>query len=108
MVAVKLSVLDTLACAFGAGGSEAATIAESTIRSTFDTGQAASVIGNHRRATIEGAVFVNGILVRSLDLNETYIGTEPLHPSALLPTAGNQRGRQAQWPRLHRGPGRRL
>jgi 2-methylcitrate dehydratase len=87
VAAMKRSVLDTLACAFGAVGSEAATIAESTIRSTFGTGQAATVIGNPRRATIEGAVFVNGVLVRSLDLNDTYIGTEPLHPSELFPTA---------------------
>jgi MmgE/PrpD N-terminal domain len=38
-------------------------------------------------ATGEGALFVNGVLVRSLDLNDTYIGTEPLHPSEVLPTA---------------------
>jgi 2-methylcitrate dehydratase len=87
VAAVKRSVIDTLACAFGAVGSEAATIAESTIRSSFGTGQAATVIGNPRRASIEGAVFVNGVLVRSLDLNDTYLGTEPLHPSELFPTA---------------------
>ena len=85
--AVRRVVLDTLACAFGAVGSEAAVIAEATIRSTFGTGQAATVIGNARGASVEGAVFVNGILVRSLDLNDTYIGTEPLHPSELFPTA---------------------
>jgi len=38
-------------------------------------------------ATVEGALFVNGVLVRSLDLNDTYIGTDPLHPSEVLPTA---------------------
>ena len=84
---VKRIVLDTFACALGAVGSEAATIAEATIRSTFGFAQAATVIGNARSASIEGAVFVNGVLVRSLDLNDTYIGTEPLHPSELLPTA---------------------
>ncbi len=84
---VKRIVLDTLACAFGAVGSEAATIAETTIRNTFGTGQVATVIGHSRGATVEGAVFVNGILVRSLDLNDTYLGTEPLHPSELFPTA---------------------
>ncbi|MET4330848.1 2-methylcitrate dehydratase PrpD [Bradyrhizobium sp. i1.15.2] len=45
------------------------------------------MIGYPRSATIEGAIFVNGVLVRSLDLNDTYIGTEPLHPSEVLPTA---------------------
>jgi 2-methylcitrate dehydratase len=87
VTAIKRIVLDTLACALGAVGSEAATIAEATIRSTFGTAQIATVVGNARRATIEGAVFVNGVLVRSLDLNDTYLGTEPLHPSELFPTA---------------------
>jgi 2-methylcitrate dehydratase len=68
-------------------GSEAATIGEATLRSTFGTGQAATLIGHARRASIEGAVFVNGVQVRSLDLNDTYLGTEPLHPSGLFPTA---------------------
>jgi 2-methylcitrate dehydratase len=45
------------------------------------------VIGSPRPAPVDGAVFVNGVLVRSLDLNDTYLGTEPLHPSELLPTA---------------------
>ena len=39
--------------------------------------------GRRRR----GALFVNGVLVRALDLNDTYIGTDPLHPSEVLPTA---------------------
>ena len=84
---VKRIVIDTFACALGAVGSEAATIAEGTVRGTFGAGQAATVIGAARSATVEGAVFVNGILVRTLDLNDTYLGTEPLHPSELLPTA---------------------
>jgi 2-methylcitrate dehydratase len=87
IASAKCSLLDTLACAFGAVGSDAAGIAEKTIRSTFGDGNAASIIGYSRPATIEGAVFVNGVLVRSLDLNDTYIGTEPLHPSEVLPTA---------------------
>lgn len=45
------------------------------------------MIGSPRPAPVDGAVFVNGVLVRSLDLNDTYLGTEPLHPSELLPTA---------------------
>ncbi|MBV8747160.1 MAG: MmgE/PrpD family protein, partial [Xanthobacteraceae bacterium] len=87
IASAKKVLLDTLACAFGAVGSEAAGIAEKTIRSTFGDGNAASIIGYSRSATIEGALFVNGVLVRSLDLNDTYIGTEPLHPSEVLPTA---------------------
>ncbi|MCG2632593.1 MmgE/PrpD family protein [Bradyrhizobium sp. WYCCWR 13023] len=84
---VKRVLLDTLGCAFGSVGFDPANIAETTIRKTFGEGNTATVIGYPRPATIEGALFVNGVLVRSLDLNDTYIGTEPLHPSEVLPTA---------------------
>ena len=87
IASAKRVLLDTLACAFGAVGTDAAAIAEKTIRKTFGDGETATVIGYSRAATIEGALFVNGVLVRSLDLNDTYIGTEPLHPSEVLPTA---------------------
>src|SRR6476646_8707267 len=87
IAAAKRVLLDALGCAFGSVGSEPANIAETTIRKTFGDGNAATVIGYPRSATVEGALFVNGVLVRSLDLNDTYIGTEPLHPSEVLPTA---------------------
>jgi 2-methylcitrate dehydratase len=87
IASAKRVLLDTLGCAFGAVGSEPADIAENTIRKTFGEGDAATVIGYPRAATVEGALFVNGVLVRSLDMNDTYIGTEPLHPSEVLPTA---------------------
>jgi 2-methylcitrate dehydratase len=87
ITSAKRVLLDTLACAFGAVGSEPGRIAEQTIRKTFGEGEAASIIGYPGRATVEGALFVNGVLVRSLDLNDTYIGTDPLHPSEVLPTA---------------------
>src|SRR6478752_6835089 len=87
IAAAKRVLLDTLGCAFGSVGSEPANIAETTIRKTFGEGNTATVIGYPRSATVEGALFANGVLVRSLDLNDTYIGTEPLHPSEALPTA---------------------
>lgn len=87
IASAKRVLLDTLGCAFGSVGSEPANIAETTIRKTFGNGNAATVIGYPRSASVEGALFVNGVLVRSLDLNDTYIGTEPLHPSEVLPTA---------------------
>ena len=78
VASAKRVLLDTLGCAFGSVGSEPANIAETTIRKTFGDGNTATVIGYPRPATVEGALFVNGVLVRSLDLNDTYIGTEPL------------------------------
>jgi 2-methylcitrate dehydratase len=87
VASAKRVLLDTLACAFGAVGSEPANIAEKTIRKTFGDGNSSTIIGYPRAATVEGALFVNGVLVRALDLNDTYIGTDPLHPSEVLPTA---------------------
>jgi 2-methylcitrate dehydratase len=87
ITSAKRVLLDTLACAFGAVGSDPGVVAEQTIRKTFGEGEAASIIGHPHRATVEGALFVNGVLVRSLDLNDTYIGTDPLHPSEVIPTA---------------------
>jgi 2-methylcitrate dehydratase len=87
VASAKRVLLDTLGCAFGSVGSEPANIAETTVRKTFGDGATATVIGYPRAATVEGALFVNGVLVRSLDLNDTYIGTDALHPSEVLPTA---------------------
>jgi 2-methylcitrate dehydratase len=87
VTSVKRIVLDTLGCALGAVGSDAANIAEKTVRRTFGEGKVATVIGYPQAASVEAAAFINGVLVRSLDLNDTYIGTEPLHPSEVLPTA---------------------
>jgi len=87
VASAKRVLLDTIGCAFGSVGSEPANIVETTIRKTFGDGDTATVIGYPRPGTAEGALFVNGVLVRSLDLNDTYIGTEPLHPSEVLPTA---------------------
>jgi 2-methylcitrate dehydratase len=66
IASAKRVLSDTLACAFGAVGSEPADIAEKTVRKTFGEGDAATIIGYPRVATVEGALFVNGVLVRSL------------------------------------------
>jgi len=69
-------------------GSEPAAIAERTIRKTFGEGEAAT---NHWLSTLGDG---GGGLGSSMacwcvrfDLNDTYIGTDPLHPSEVLPTA---------------------
>lgn len=67
ILAAKLVLIDALGCALGAVGTEPADIAENTIRSTFGEGTAATIIGYPRQATVEGALFVNGVLVRTLE-----------------------------------------
>ncbi|MDP0964914.1 MmgE/PrpD family protein, partial [Klebsiella pneumoniae] len=68
-------------------GSDAAAIALKTVDTAFGGPRSATVIGDKRATSVDAATFVNGVLVRSLDLNDTYLGTEPLHPSELMPTA---------------------
>jgi 2-methylcitrate dehydratase len=85
--ACKRLLLDTLACGFGAVGSAPATIAEATFRKTFGFGGVASIMGGPQLIATEGAALVNGILVRDLDLNDTYYGADPSHPSEIIPPA---------------------
>lgn len=87
VLACKRLLLDTLACAFGAVGSAPATIAEATFRKTFGSGGAASIIGSAQLIVTEGAALVNGVLVRDLDLNDSYYGYDPSHPSEIIPPA---------------------
>lgn len=85
--AVKRLLLDTLACAFGAVGAAPAKIAETTFRKAFGSGGRISICGGRRPITAEGAALVNGVLVRYLDFNDIYVGSEPLHPSEIIPVA---------------------
>ncbi|MDO8953020.1 MAG: MmgE/PrpD family protein, partial [Draconibacterium sp.] len=87
IASAKRAVLDALGCALAAFGTDAASMAQQTIDESYGHSSAATVIGYAASTTIEGAIFANGVLVRSLDLNDTYIGTDPLHPSELLPIA---------------------
>ena len=44
---------------------------------------AASMLGGGRTSP-EWATFVNGLLIRYLDYNDTYLSLEPCHPSDLI------------------------
>jgi 2-methylcitrate dehydratase len=77
---VKRRVIDALACAMGAMGSEPGTIARSVARSvSADPG--ATVLGTSHRTSPDLAAFANGALIRYLDYNDTYLSLEPAHPS---------------------------
>jgi 2-methylcitrate dehydratase len=77
---VKRRLIDSLGCALGAYNSSPARIArEMASRSTFAKG--ASVLGLSTRTSPDLASFANGIMVRYLDYNDTYLSKEPAHPS---------------------------
>jgi 2-methylcitrate dehydratase len=83
----KRLLIDTLACGYGAIGSPPARIAEETFRKSFGGRDSASVLGNPKLTSTEGAVLINGVLIRYLDWNDTYVGKEPCHPSENIPAA---------------------
>ena len=75
----KRRVIDSFATAVGAMPAEAYHIAKRcALRVSGNPG--ASMLGGGK-SSIEWATFVNGLLIRYLDFNDTYLSKEPAHPS---------------------------
>jgi 2-methylcitrate dehydratase len=75
----KRRFIDSFATAVGAMPSEAYAIAKKcALRVSSNPG--ASMLGGGR-SSVEWATFVNGLLIRYLDFNDTYLSKEPAHPS---------------------------
>src|SRR5262245_43005675 len=75
----KRRFIDSFATAIGAMPSDAARIAR-TCASRVSSNPGASMLGGGR-SSVEWATFVNGLLIRYLDFNDTYLSKEPAHPS---------------------------
>lgn len=75
----KRRFLDSFATAIGAMPSDAAHIARRCALRVSST-PGASMLGGGR-SSVEWATFVNGLLIRYLDYNDTYLSKEPAHPS---------------------------
>ena len=75
----KRRLLDTLACAIGALDEPAPQIAR-RVASRIQGNPAATLIGGGRSAP-DWAAFANGVHIRYLDCNDTYLSLEPAHPS---------------------------
>src|SRR5437764_2634638 len=76
---VKRRFIDSFATAVGAMDADAFAIAKRcALRVQADPG--ASLLGGGRSSP-EWATFVNGLLIRYLDFNDTYLSKEPAHPS---------------------------
>lgn len=76
---VKRRLIDSIACALGAYGAMPVKAALSVAPSIKD-GPSSAIIGGGVTSP-EYAAFVNGILIRYLDFNDTYLSKEPAHPS---------------------------
>jgi 2-methylcitrate dehydratase len=75
----KRRFIDSFATAVGAMPAEAYHVARRcALRVSGNPG--ASILGGGR-SSVEWATFVNGLLIRYLDFNDTYLSREPAHPS---------------------------
>lgn len=76
---VKRRVIDSFATAVGAMDAEAYAVAKRcALRVQSD--RPATLFGGGT-SSVEWATFVNGLLIRYLDYNDTYLALEPAHPS---------------------------
>lgn len=80
----KRRVIDSFACLLGGYDSPPAQAAR-TVAPEVERG--ATIIGVDRPTTPDFAAFANGIMVRYLDYNDTYLSKEPAHPSDNIPAA---------------------
>lgn len=80
----KRRVIDSLGCALGACAAEPVKVARAVAYGLGGT-PVATILGSRDRSSPPLAAFVNGIMVRYLDYNDTYLSREPAHPSDNIP-----------------------
>lgn len=76
----KKRIIDGLGCAIGAFQEEPVRISRS-IAQQVQSSKPATVLGTKIRTAVDLAGFVNAIMVRYFDYNDTYLSKEPAHPS---------------------------
>lgn len=81
---VRRRMIDSLACACGAWNANAVNVAR-RIASRVTSDPGAEFLGGVQQTSPDLAAFVNGILFRYLDYNDTYLSKEPAHPSDNIP-----------------------
>jgi 2-methylcitrate dehydratase len=80
----KKRLLDSIGCAVGAY-SEGPVKAARRLCERGYPGSASTILGTKRKTTPDMATFVNGLMVRYFDFNDTYLSKEPAHPSDNIP-----------------------
>jgi 2-methylcitrate dehydratase len=77
----KALILDSIGCALAARGEHAFERALQTCEAIGGNADC-TIIGSRHRMPVTGAVMLNGILIRELDLNDAYVGPGQMgHPS---------------------------
>jgi 2-methylcitrate dehydratase len=79
----KRRLIDTFACAIGAFD-EPLSVQARTLAARYAGTPSASVWGSGGQTVPEMAAFANGVMLRFLDLNDTYLGKGGSHPSDVI------------------------
>ena len=76
----KRRIVDALGCAMGALDEPPVRIARK-VSSMEGRGGTSTILGTGMRTSPDVATFVNGLMIRYFDFNDTYLSKEPAHPS---------------------------
>lgn len=76
----KKRIIDSLGCAIGAFNEDPVKISRKVASAARDN-LGSTLFGTRKKTTPDLAGFVNGIMVRYFDYNDTYLSKEPAHPS---------------------------
>jgi 2-methylcitrate dehydratase len=76
----KKRIIDALGCGIGAFNAEPVRFSRK-IAERAKVNDGSTLLGTRRKSTPDMASFVNGIMVRYFDYNDTYLSREPAHPS---------------------------
>jgi len=76
----KKRIVDSLGCAIGAFTADPVKISRKVAEAARDS-KGSTLFGTRKKTTPELAAFVNGIMLRYFDYNDTYLSKEPAHPS---------------------------
>ena len=77
---MKARIVDALGCAIGAYQERPVAMARRAALGLRDGG-GSTVLGTTSRTSPDLATFVNGLMIRYFDYNDTYLSKEPAHPS---------------------------
>ena len=76
----KRRIVDALGCAIGAFNEPPVRIARK-VSSMGGRGGTSTILGTDMKSSPDVATFVNGLMIRYFDFNDTYLSKEPAHPS---------------------------
>ncbi len=81
---VKRRIIDSFGVMCAAIHDDSPTVAREYAKA-YPMQNGATIFGSHEKSNPEVAGFANGVAVRYLDFNDTYLSLEPLHPSDCIP-----------------------